>query len=146
MRLKGLRARLGGVPMPHKEYPITFSVCSGLVTVRLGDLLLARTSRAVIVSEAGRSDVIYIPRLNVRMAHMQRSEKLTTCPHKGAASYYSLMTDKMLVPDIAWSYENPYPAISRIAHYLAFDPKKVEIEMSDLPAGDADSEAFNPRP
>ncbi|MDQ0324851.1 uncharacterized protein (DUF427 family) [Rhodopseudomonas julia] len=132
--------------MPHKEHPISFSVNSGLVTVRLGDLLLARSSRAVIVSEAGRPDVIYIPRHNVRMAHMQRSDKITTCPHKGAASYYSLMRDKTFVPDIAWSYENPYPAISRIAHCLSFDPKKVEIEMSDLPSGDADSEALKPGP
>ncbi|MCF1504549.1 DUF427 domain-containing protein [Afifella sp. H1R] len=132
--------------MPHKEHPISFSVYSGLVRVRLGDLLLARSSRAVVVSERDRADVIYIPRHNVRMAHMQRSDKLTTCPHKGAASYYSLMTDKTFVSDIAWSYENPYPAISRIAHYLAFDPTKVDIELSESPAGEADSEALKPGP
>ncbi|WP_128292327.1 DUF427 domain-containing protein [Afifella aestuarii] len=132
--------------MPQKEHPIVFTIYSGLVRVRLGDLLLARSSRAVVASEAGRPDVIYIPRHNVRMTHMQRSERLTTCPYKGAASYYSLMTEKMVVPDIAWSYENAYPAISRIAHYLAFDPKKVEIELSESSAGEPDSEALKPGP
>ena len=45
----------------------------------------------------------------------------THCPIKGDASYYSLKTDKGLIENIAWSYEDPVSHVKAVKDHLAFD-------------------------
>jgi uncharacterized protein (DUF427 family) len=67
--------------------------------------------------------VYYVPRKDVRMERLARSEHHTQCPFKGAASYYSVKDGP---ENAVWSYEQPYDEVAVIKEHLAFYPDKVD--------------------
>jgi uncharacterized protein (DUF427 family) len=71
--------------------------------------------------------VFYIPRKDVDMSLLQRTNWHTTCPYKGVASYYSLAAEGAVEKDAIWTYETPLPNVALIEDHLAFYPNKVEI-------------------
>lgn len=95
---------------------------SGSYTVRAKGAIIGETSRAVELIEGSRAPVIYIPREDMAMAFLDRSTRETTCPHKGTASYYSVVTPEGRLTDVVWSYEDPKPGAEGIKGYLAFYP------------------------
>ena len=107
---------------------ITIGEAGGTWVVRGGGAILGESSRALRLEETGHDPVIYFPRDDIAMAFLEPSETTTHCPHKGDASYFSLQTKSVLVPDVAWSYENPVEGAEAIAGYLAFYPEKVTVE------------------
>jgi uncharacterized protein (DUF427 family) len=101
----------------------------GTWVVRSGGAVLGETSRALELSEDGYAPVIYFPREDVAMAFLDPSSKTSHCPHKGDASYYSIVNKSSVTEDAAWSYEDPNEAAAEIKGYLAFhssDTVKVE--------------------
>ena len=54
------------------------------------------------------------------MAFLDRSTKSTHCPHKGDASYFSIVTKSGTIPDAVWSYETPKDGVAEIKDHLAF--------------------------
>jgi uncharacterized protein (DUF427 family) len=48
------------------------------------------------------------------------SATTSTCPRKGAASYYSLEVGGQVNRDAAWAYRDPKPAAAEIAGHVAF--------------------------
>jgi len=100
----------------------------GTWVIRAGGAVLGESSNALELTEGSYPPVIYFPRKDIAMAFLDRTETTTTCPHKGTASYYSIQTKSVLIPDAAWSYENPHEAVGRIAGYLAFYPDKATVE------------------
>ena len=78
--------------------------------------------------ESAEESIIYFPRADISMAFFDKSETTSTCPHKGAATYYNLEAKSGTFADAAWSYETPIEGVSEIAGYLAFDPTKVAVE------------------
>lgn len=97
------------------------------VTVRLGGEVIADSVDAVVLEEAGHAPVYYLPRKDVRMERLERSEHRTHCPHKGDASYFSLVNGPK---DAVWSYEAPLEAAAAIKERLAFYPHEVTIDVS----------------
>ena len=95
---------------------------SGSYTIRAKGAIIGETSRAVELIEGSRAPVIYVPREDMAMAFLDRSTRETTCPHKGIASYYSVVTPEGRLADVVWSYENPKPGAEGIKGYLAFYP------------------------
>ncbi|MBE1295594.1 DUF427 domain-containing protein [Phycobacter azelaicus] len=101
----------------------------GTWVVRSGGAVLGETSRALELSEDGYEPVIYFPREDIAMAFLDPSSKTSHCPHKGDASYFSIVNKSSVTENAAWSYENPIEAVSEIKGYLAFytsDSVKVE--------------------
>lgn len=101
----------------------------GTWVVRSGGAVLGETSRALELSEDGYEPVIYFPREDIAMAFLDPSSKTSHCPHKGDASYFSIVNKSSVTENAAWSYENPIEAASEIKGYLAFytsDSVKVE--------------------
>lgn len=90
---------------------------------------VAVTDRALALEEGDYPTVYYIPREDVEMEYLGRTEKTTHCPHKGDASYYSVFRDGELAENGVWSYESPKTEVRRIEGYLAFDPKQFEIQV-----------------
>src|SRR3954462_3519191 len=74
--------------IPGPDHPISISPNPKRVRVSAGDVLIADTSRALSLEEASYPPVQYIPREDVRMALLSRSERTTHCPYKGDASYF----------------------------------------------------------
>lgn len=99
---------------------ITIHKADGTWTVRAGGAVLVESRNALVLAEEGLSDVIYFPREDIAMAFLDESNHRTTCPHKGEASYFSIVTKSKTLENAAWSYEDPKPDVARIKDHLAF--------------------------
>ncbi len=101
----------------------------GRWSVRAAGAVICETSNALELVEDGYPPVIYFPRSDIAMALLDRSDKTSTCPFKGEASYYSIETKNGPIADVAWSYETPISGMEDIAGHIAFYPhEKLAIE------------------
>lgn len=92
----------------------------GTWVVRAGGAVLGESTGALELSEGDYPAVIYFPRSDIAMDFLDTSEKSTHCPHKGDASYFSIVTKSTVLKDVAWSYENPNEGVADIKDHLAF--------------------------
>ena len=88
-----------------------------------GGTLLAESSRALILKEAGYAPVVYFPREDVRLEALVAVDRTSTCPFKGEAGYYARSGSE----PIAWTYPETYDEVAAIAGHIAFYPQQVEI-------------------
>ncbi len=100
----------------------------GTWVIRAGGAILGESRNALELAEGDYDPVIYFPREDIATAFLERSEASSHCPHKGDASYYSIQTKSMLIPDAAWSYETPNSGLEQIKGHLAFYKDKVTLE------------------
>jgi uncharacterized protein (DUF427 family) len=108
---------------------ITITPATGTWVVRAGGAVLAETTYALELHEDGHEPVIYFPRKDVAMAFLDRTDHSTTCPHKGAASYYSIASKSTTYENAAWSYEDPIADVAAIKDHIAFyDQDGVAVE------------------
>jgi uncharacterized protein (DUF427 family) len=107
---------------------ITVTPVEGTWVVRADGAVLGESTRAVELREDGHDPVIYFPREDIAMAFLEASSKVTRCPHKGDAGYYSIVTEGMTLPDAVWTYVEPKTDLPEIAGHLAFDPRQVTVE------------------
>lgn len=75
--------------------------------------------------EAAYPAVQYIPRKDVNMGLLDRTDRATYCPYKGDCSYFSIPLGGERSINAVWSYEAPYAAVIAIKDYLAFYPERV---------------------
>ncbi|WP_306116742.1 MULTISPECIES: DUF427 domain-containing protein [unclassified Roseovarius] len=92
----------------------------GTWTVRAGGAVLAESKNALELSEGDYPAVIYFPRNDIAMAFLDETDHSTHCPHKGDASYFSIITKSQTLENAAWSYEDPKDDVARIKNHLAF--------------------------
>ena len=111
---------------PGPDHPITISPAGGRVTLRAGGAVIASSDRALALREADYPPVLYIPREDVAMDRLQRTDRHTYCPYKGDCAYYSVTAAGPRGENAAWSYESPYPAVAEIRGHLAFYPDRVD--------------------
>ena len=121
---------------PGPDHPITTAYNPKRVQVDYNGHTIADSRRALTLRESTYPAVQYIPRDDVDMAHMTRTEHHTHCPYKGEASYFTILMDGVFAENAVWTYEDPYPAMSDIKDYVAFYPNKVEIREHDEPVDD----------
>lgn len=120
--------------IPGPDHPITVTPNRERVLVRVGGALIADTRAALTLKEASYPPVQYIPRKDVDMNLLQRTDFSTYCPFKGDASYYNIPSGGEKSVNAVWSYENPYPAVGQIKDYVAFYPSRVDA-IEERPAG-----------
>jgi uncharacterized protein (DUF427 family) len=94
--------------------------------VTVGRRVIADTRDALTLREASYPAVQYIPRRDVDMAALTRSEHTTYCPYKGDASYYSIPAGGGRSLNAVWTYETPFEAMAQIKDYVAFYPDRVD--------------------
>ncbi len=99
---------------------ITIRKAVGTWSVRAGGAVLGETKNALELSEGDYPSVIYFPRADIAMAFLDKTDHTTHCPHKGDASYYSIVTKSKTLKNSVWSYESPIESVDRINGYLAF--------------------------
>jgi uncharacterized protein (DUF427 family) len=92
----------------------------GTWSVRAGGAVLAESKTAMELTEGSRPFVIYFPRDDIAMDFLEKTDHTTTCPHKGVASYYSIVTKSTVLKNAAWSYETPNEGFEAITGHLAF--------------------------
>ena len=98
--------------------------------VRIRGELIAESDRAIELRETGHRTRWYLPMEDVREGVLQPSERTSHCPFKGDAGYFSARVRGELHTDVAWSYPEPLPEVTEIAGYVAFYPRKVELDVS----------------
>jgi uncharacterized protein (DUF427 family) len=107
---------------------IRITKAPGTWVVRAGGAILAESKEALELAEGDYPAVIYIPRGDVAMTFLEPSDTRTTCPWKGEADHFSIVTKSGRIEDAAWSYQTPKDGVARIAGHLAFYPDKVTLE------------------
>ena len=121
--------RIGSRPVltPSADHPITIASNPERIVVKVGDTVVADTSEALTLREANYPAVQYIPRKDVNMSFLARSEHASYCPFKGDANYFNLQPLGDNGVNAVWTYEVPYPAVAAIAEHVAFYPDRVTI-------------------
>lgn len=109
------------------DHPIAITPAARPVKVTWRGRVVADSKDALSLKEHVYPPVFYIPRKDVDMSLLARTDSHTTCPYKGQASYYSLVANGAVEKDAVWTYETPLPGVAEIKEYLAFYPNKVEI-------------------
>ncbi|HET9717997.1 MAG TPA: DUF427 domain-containing protein [Pseudolabrys sp.] len=112
--------------LPGPDHPIEIQANDKRVRVTFAGCVIADSMRALRLTEAGYQPVFYIPRDDVDMTRLTPSSHRTHCPYKGEASYFSINADGRTAENAAWSYEQPYPVMSRIENHLAFYASRVD--------------------
>lgn len=121
---------------PGQDHPITCSREPGRVAVLFEGHEIADSGDVLVLQEADYAPVRYFPRSDVAMDFLHRTDKVTHCPYKGQATYYTIHRDAKIIEDAVWSYEAPLPGVDRIAGRLAFLPEHVDFKRAGLTAAE----------
>jgi uncharacterized protein (DUF427 family) len=114
------------IKIPGPDHPITIERNPHRVTVTVAGHVIADTRDALTLREAKYPPVQYIPRKDVDMALLVRTDHHTYCPYKGDCSYFSIPLGGERSVNAVWSYETPYTAVVQIKDHLAFYPDRVD--------------------
>jgi uncharacterized protein (DUF427 family) len=112
--------------IPGPDHPITTEPNLKRVIVKFAGKVVADSRLALTLREATYPPVQYIPRADVAMGLLVRTQHSTHCPYKGDASYYSLVVGDRRSENAVWTYETPFTAVSAIQERLAFYPNRVD--------------------
>jgi uncharacterized protein (DUF427 family) len=103
------------------------------VIVRLGDVIIADSTRPKLLFETGNPIRYYLPFADVRCDLLVKSTTVSECPYKGDGQHWHLVADDgRQVEDVAWSLPHPLPEGLDAAQHICFYPEKVEVEVDGL--------------
>jgi len=106
---------------------IKIAPAAAAINITAKGTALGTSTAALEMKEGSHPAVLYIPRADVDMELLVRTERSSTCPYKGKASYYSIRTKDGMLENVVWSYEDPLPDMRAIAGHLAFYTDKVTL-------------------
>jgi uncharacterized protein (DUF427 family) len=116
------------IKVPDASHPISIDAGPIRVVARVADTVVADTSAALTLREAGYPPVHYIPLDDVVPGTLRPSSSHSYCPYKGDASYYDIvLPGGKELADAVWTYQAPYPAVDAIAGYVAFYTDRVQV-------------------
>jgi uncharacterized protein (DUF427 family) len=121
------------IKVPSPNHPISIERNPARVAVSVAGRVIADTNDALTLREADYPPVQYIPREDVDLAQLKRTDHATYCPYKGDCTYYSVPIGGKESINAVWTYENPYPAVAQIKGYVAFYPDRVDEITEQLP-------------
>ena len=112
--------------IPGPDHPIEIQPTPSRVVVAVGGKVVADTREALTLKEAAYPAVQYVPRRDVDMAALTRSDHASYCPYKGEASYFSIPLGGERSVNAIWTYEAAYPSVAEIQDHLAFYTDRVD--------------------
>ena len=114
------------VKFPGPDHPITIERNAHRIVVAVAGRVVADTRDALTLREASYPAVQYVPRKDVDMALLERTDHITYCPYKGDCRYFSIPLGGDRSANAVWTYEAPYAAVTLIRDHLAFYPDRVD--------------------
>ncbi|MDV7099300.1 DUF427 domain-containing protein [Gordonia amicalis] len=120
------------IAMGHAHDPYKRIDClatSRHIVVRIGDTVLAESHNPTLLLETHLPARHYIPREDVRMDVLQRSDTVTVCAYKGQAKYWSAVVGDEVVPDVAWTYTDPLPDAEPVRDLICFYDEWVDVQI-----------------
>jgi len=121
------------IRIPGPDHPISIERNPARVVVSVAGHVVADTLNALTLREADYPPVQYIPREDVDLSELERTDYATYCPYKGDCTYYSVPAGGKKSVNAVWTYENPYPAVAQIKEHVAFYPDRVDKIAEQLP-------------
>jgi uncharacterized protein (DUF427 family) len=114
------------IKIPGPDHPITIEPSCKRVTITVAGKVIVDTNDALTLCEAAYPEVFYVPRKDVDMASLERTEHSTYCPYKGDCAYYSIPVGGERAVNAVWTYEAPFDAVVSIKDHLAFYTDRVD--------------------
>jgi len=133
------------VKLPGPDHPISIQHNRARVVVSVAGRVLADTGNALALREADYPAVQYIPREDVDLTQLERTDHATYCFYKGDCNYYSVPAGGKKSVNAVWTYEDPFPAVAQIKGHVAFYPDKVDEIAEQLPTTRESSKSGLPR-
>ena len=112
--------------VPGPDHPITIEASRSHIVVSVAMIEIVNGRHALILREANYPPVFYVPRKDVDMSLLRRTDHVTYCPYKGECSYYSIPAGGDRSRNAVWSYESPFAAMAQIKDHVAFYPDRVD--------------------
>ena len=101
-------------PRPPALEPVTQRM-----TIRLGGVLVADTTRGLRVLETHHAPTYYLPPQDIT-ATLRPAPGSSFCEWKGVARYYDVLSGDKIAPRAAWAYDRPTAGFAALAGYIAF--------------------------
>lgn len=98
------------------------------ISIELGGVVLAESSRPVLLFETMIPARYYLPADDVQVA-LTRSDTRTVCAYKGHATHWSVDVAGEDGTDIAWSYEKPPLELSQVSGLVCFYQERVDVTL-----------------
>src|SRR5262249_44437951 len=103
------------------------------VEVRIDGVLVAASARVTALYETALPVRYYFPWADVRRDLLPRSETVTECAYKGAATHWSVTIAERVVEDVAWSYEHDVRREGEaIRGLIAFYNERVDMDLDGV--------------
>jgi uncharacterized protein (DUF427 family) len=102
------------------------------VIVRVGNVEVARTRRALRVLETASPPTVYIPPSDVATEYLQPAPGASTCEWKGSARYWTVRVAPTVLDAVGWSYDDPLPAFAAIRGHLSCYPGRIECYVAGM--------------
>lgn len=97
---------------------------SSHVRVELEGMVLADSTRPLMLFETHLPPRYYLPRADVRFDALVATQTSSSCPYKGTANYWAPGSGGK---NVAWSYAHPLPESAAIAAHVAFYNERTDI-------------------
>lgn len=111
------------------DHQIVLSAPEAALTVRLGDVTIAASRRAIRLDEDHCPPRYYLPREDVDMARLSATAHSSYCPFKGDARYWTVEAGGRQAVNAAWAYDAPYDECLALAGRIAFYGERFEFRV-----------------
>ncbi len=110
----------------HPEHKLDVALSEATIQVVFNGETIASSDRVLLMTESRHTPVYYFPRDSVNPSFLEKTDLLTTCPFKGAASYWTVKVGDRKAENAVWSYEDPLIEMAGIQDYMAFYWEKMD--------------------
>ena len=102
------------------------------IQVSLDGVVLAESTDARVLFETSLPPRYYLSPEDVRSDLLERSDTVTQCPYKGSARHWSVRVGEQVVPDVAWTYDDPLPEVAAVRDRICFYNERVDLDVDGL--------------
>lgn len=99
------------------------------VVLEVDGTVVADSTRPLMVFETFLPPRYYLPREDVRMELLQPSDHRSICAYKGHATYWSVVVDGSVTPDLAWTYLEPLDDAHRLTGLISFFDERLDVTL-----------------
>jgi uncharacterized protein (DUF427 family) len=111
---------LPNIERPAAEAVVRVEPANRQVRAVLGGQAVADSTGTLLLLERDHLPVYYFPLRDVRHDLLEPSQRTSTCPRKGEATYHSVRVGDRLAQDAVWRYPEPIPECPDISQHVAF--------------------------
>lgn len=92
---------------------------------------IADSRRTVRTLETSHPPTYYIPVEDIAEGVLRRAEGSSFCEWKGAATYWDVVVDGIVLERVGWSYRSPTPSFAVLKDHVAFYARPFDLCLVD---------------